>query len=57
MSHTVLRKHWGFEGVIESDCGALGNIQSRHKYTTDGPSTAAAAMNGTCDVECDSVYR
>lgn len=23
----------------------------------DGPSTAAAGMLGTCDVECDSVYK
>jgi beta-glucosidase len=25
MSNTVLRKHWGFDGVIESDCGKLSN--------------------------------
>ena len=45
MSNTVLRKEWGFSGVIESDCGALSHIQDQHK-----------SMNGTCDVECDSVY-
>jgi beta-glucosidase len=36
--------------------GALSNIQKTHHYTSDGPHTAAASMNGTCDVECDSVY-
>ena len=56
MSDSVLRQYWGWEGVIESDCGALSNIQSRHHYTSSGVATAAAAMNGTVDVECDSVY-
>eukprot|EP01045_Picozoa_sp_COSAG04_P009094 COSAG04_NODE_518_length_13185_cov_3.605609_9_plen_109_part_00 len=27
MSNAVLRKEWGFSGVIESDCGALSHIQ------------------------------
>jgi len=56
MSDRVLRQHWGWQGVIESDCGAIKNIWSQHHYTSDGPSTAAAGMNGTCDVECDSIY-
>ena len=37
--------------------GALSHIQNEHHYTSDGPHTAAASMNGTCDVECDSVYK
>lgn len=37
-------------------CGALSNIETHFHYTKDGPHTAAAAMAGTCDVECDSVY-
>ena len=56
MSDRVLRQHWGFDGVIESDCGALSNIEKDFHYTSDGPHTAAAAMVGTCDVECDGVY-
>jgi len=53
MNAKVLRRAWGWDGVIESDCGALGNIQSHFHYAKDGPSTAAAAMRGTCDV-CDT---
>eukprot|EP01046_Picozoa_sp_COSAG06_P026936 COSAG06_NODE_2348_length_7031_cov_4.658973_3_plen_394_part_00 len=56
MSNSVLRKHWGFDGVIESDCGALSHILDQHKYVKDKLHAAAASMNGTCDVECDSVY-
>lgn len=37
--------------------GALTNIEKSFHYTHDGPSTAAAAMRGTCDVECDTVYK
>ena len=56
MSNSVLRQHWGFDGVIESDCGALSHIQDTHHYAADKVHAAAAAMNGTCDVECDGVY-
>lgn len=56
MSGTVLRGSWGFDGVIESDCGALSHIYDQHHYATDRVHAAAAAMNGTCDVECDSIY-
>ena len=56
MSRDVLRKHWGWDGVIESDCGALSNIMKTHHYAHDEIHAAAASMNGTCDVECDSVY-
>ena len=60
MSNTVLRETWGFSGVIESDCGAVGYIQTPHRYASDGQHAASAAMNGTCDVECGkhpSVYK
>ena len=56
-SYGVLRSAWGWDGLIESDCGALTNIQTRFHYSKDGPGTAAAAMRGTCDVTCDTVYR
>jgi beta-D-xylosidase 4 len=57
MNGQVLRSAWGWDGLIESDCGALMNIQTRFSYSKDGPGTAAAAMRGTCDVECDTVYK
>lgn len=57
MNGLVLRSAWGWDGLIESDCGALTNIQARFHYSKDGPGTAAAAMRGTCDVECDTVYK
>jgi beta-glucosidase-like glycosyl hydrolase len=57
MNGQVLRSAWGWDGLIESDCGALTNIQTRFHYSKDGPGTAAAAMRGTCDVECDTVYK
>jgi beta-glucosidase-like glycosyl hydrolase len=57
MNGQVLRSAWGWDGLIESDCGALTNIQTRFHYSKDGPGTAAAAMRGTCDVKCDTVYK
>ena len=57
MNGQVLRSAWGWDGLIESDCGALTNIQSRFNYSKNGPETAAAAMRATCDVACDTVYK
>jgi len=56
MSGSVLREAWGWQGVIESDCGALSNIATQHHYAADKLHAAAASMVGTVDVECDSVY-
>lgn len=57
MNDEVLRAAWGWNGTIESDCGALTNIHHTFNYTAAGAPNAAAAMKGGCDVECDSVYK
>ncbi len=38
----TLRKEWGFEGHVVSDCGAVTDIHKNHKYTQDAPESAAA---------------
>ena len=40
----ILRKKWGFQGYVVSDCGAIGDIYEGHKYTKDAPSGCAAAV-------------
>lgn len=52
----ILRKEWGFEGHVVSDCGALTDIFKHHKYTADGAEAAAAALKAGCDIGCDCVY-
>ena len=56
--YQLLTMHASLTLLVRCNCsGALSNIQSQHRYTSDGLHTAAASMNGTCDVECDGVYQ
>ena len=52
----TLRKEWGFEGHVVSDCGAVSDIHKNHKYTQDAAESAAAALKAGCDLSCDVVY-
>ena len=54
MIDTIVRKHWGWTGSIESDCGAVEGIAShRHGgYAKASVETAAAALNATISVDC-----
>ena len=33
----ILRKKWGFEGHVVSDCGAIFDISENHKYAQTKP--------------------
>jgi len=52
-----LRRDWGFDGFVVSDCGAVGNIESFLHYRPDAASAAAAALAGGTDLNCGSTYR
>jgi len=52
-----LRNDWKFDGFVVSDCGAVGNIDQYLHYRPDGPSAAAAAVQGGTDLNCGSTYR
>ncbi len=48
----VLRKEWGFDGFVVSDCGAACNIFSKHQFTPSFEEAAAAALKAGMDLEC-----
>ena len=48
----TLRKAWGFKGVVVSDCGAVRDIFSAHKYAADAAAGSALAVRAGLDVEC-----
>jgi len=55
--YDTLRKQWGFNGYVVSDCGAIDDIFMRHHYVkTEGEASAIAVKAGT-DLTCGREYR
>ncbi|HEY1790117.1 MAG TPA: glycoside hydrolase family 3 C-terminal domain-containing protein [Verrucomicrobiae bacterium] len=52
----ILRKQWGFDGYIVSDCDAVHDIYSGHHYASSLPAAAAAAVKAGCDICCGGSY-
>lgn len=54
----ILRKEWGFTGVVTSDCGAVSDFYQKghHETHPDASSASAAALLSGTDVECGSIY-
>ena len=48
----TLRKAWGFKGVVVSDCGAVRDIFSAHKFAPDMVQGSALAVRAGLDIEC-----
>ncbi|MGA2853689.1 MAG: glycoside hydrolase family 3 C-terminal domain-containing protein [Verrucomicrobiota bacterium] len=54
----LLRKQWGFDGYIVSDCGAIGDISGRgeHHYVNTPEEAAALGVKAGCDLCCGGEY-
>ena len=55
MLNDVLRKEWGFNGVIISDYGAITDLHSIHEIAKDNQQAAAEAFNATVDIEAPNI--
>jgi beta-glucosidase len=53
----ILRREWGFEGYVVSDCGAIDDIYKGHKLVETAEEAAALGVRMGCDLECGSVYK
>lgn len=53
----VLRKEWGFEGVVISDGSAIDKIFTHHKYSSSPEEGAAIALKAGCDMSLRDEYR
>ena len=53
----ILRRDWGFEGYVVSDCAAIQDLHLNHKITNDEAESAAYAMNNGCELNCGKAYK
>ncbi|SNR31030.1 beta-glucosidase [Lutibacter agarilyticus] len=53
----LLKKQWGFNGYIVSDCGALGDILKGHNKAETAEEAAAMAMKAGVNLNCGWVYK
>jgi len=52
----LLRKEWGFNGYVVSDCGAVDHIQDAHHYTQTKEEAVAAALKAGLDQDCGGAF-
>ena len=52
----ILKKKWGFEGHVVSDCWAIRDFHTRHMVTSTAPESAAMALKNGCDINCGNTY-
>jgi beta-glucosidase len=52
----ILRDNWKFQGYVTSDCGAIGDISTGHKYTPDNAHGSAVAVRAGTDTTCGNEY-
>lgn len=53
----ILRREWGFDGYIVSDCGAISDIYYGHKRVGNMAEAAARAVKAGCDLSCGEEYQ
>src|SRR5436190_20392492 len=53
----ILRRDWGFDGYVVSDCGAIDDIYKNHKIVATAEEAGALGVTKGCDLECGSTYK
>lgn len=52
----ILRKRWGFDGHVTSDCWAVNDFHLHHKVTSTASESAALAVKNGCDLNCGTAF-
>ncbi len=53
----ILRKQWGFNGYVVSDCAAVGDIYKNHKFLPTPEEGVARALKSGTDLACGTEYQ
>jgi beta-glucosidase len=52
----ILRREWGFDGYVVSDCWAIADFHDHHRLTDTPEASAAEAVKAGCDLNCGCTY-
>ncbi len=52
----ILRREWGFEGHVVSDCWAIKDFYNGHGVTANAVDSVAMAVSNGCDVNCGNIF-
>jgi beta-glucosidase len=52
----ILRKDWGFDGYIVSDCDSVEDIFKEHKIVATAEQASALAVKSGLDLDCGKTY-
>ena len=52
----ILRRDWGFDGHVTSDCWAIKDINENHCVTSTPEESVALAINNGCDLNCGNIF-
>jgi beta-glucosidase len=52
----ILRREWGFDGYVVSDCGAIRDIWEGHKFVKSEAEASALAVRAGTDLTCGGEY-
>jgi len=54
--YDTLRKAWGFNGYVTSDCAAITDVAVGHKFSPDMEHASAASVKAGTDTSCGNEY-
>lgn len=52
----ILRKDWGFDGYVVSDCDSIEDIYKHHKIVATAPEAAALGVRYGTELDCGKTY-